>query len=582
MTEQNEKKHLSKTIDYDRDIAPYQFIKIYAGVGSGKNGFVDRLIKGDYFRHADGTLVGKKHILLITSRRSKVNEQLNLEEVVYDPAIGVFDSPEMNWLMDDPKYEHYYESDRMTLTNPYGWGERQIYRRSCVNTNAKIEWNLRMNFQEQTIESHVWERFDMIVIDEVHAVLSDAFYQSAPFYVRRLIEETLKRSDKCKVIVMTGTPEVLERYSLFDDAHLIDRMDECINVRPQAIEFITQKEAQEMQEKMILQGQKFVAFYNVIDNVMKLNAKYPEATAISFSEAKRREQLRASAKKRFDRMVEVELHVAEKKRLPDDLIAFLSTSKNKEGINIENEDIPVMFVEAHAQDDVLQMAGRIRKPIERLYVVVNSTPHPDRESFLEAEFSKRIDTVETVNRFFQEKCQQYGYPLFDDEAWVKPVHCVAETGKVIDFIHAKFPYIRFDYFTQRFVYYPEREISKAYYKEQSLLFDRAMESEAGLHELAEQWYPGIECTVSKKVTSLMWGHNKQKVDQYLMENHWLNGEREIRQDEKQKILTDIMQLLMIVEPRPSLAPLLKKYKYKMINQTKSKNAMAPVRIEAIV
>lgn len=32
MTAHNEKLHLSDTIDYDRDIAPYQFIKIFAGV----------------------------------------------------------------------------------------------------------------------------------------------------------------------------------------------------------------------------------------------------------------------------------------------------------------------------------------------------------------------------------------------------------------------------------------------------------------------------------------------------------------------------------------------------------------------
>ena len=41
-----EKKYLSDCIRYTTDIAPYPFIQIYSGVGSGKNTFVDALAKG--------------------------------------------------------------------------------------------------------------------------------------------------------------------------------------------------------------------------------------------------------------------------------------------------------------------------------------------------------------------------------------------------------------------------------------------------------------------------------------------------------------------------------------------------------
>ena len=68
--------YLSEAINYDTDIEPYQFIKIYAGVGSGKNVFVDNLVKGNVFRHSDGSIVEKKYVLLFTSRRAKANEQL--------------------------------------------------------------------------------------------------------------------------------------------------------------------------------------------------------------------------------------------------------------------------------------------------------------------------------------------------------------------------------------------------------------------------------------------------------------------------------------------------------------------------
>ena len=579
MTEYNEKQYLSETIDYDRDIAPYQFIKIFAGVGSGKNGFIDRLVQGGYFKHADGTSVEKQYVLLVTSRRSKMNEQLNLDNVVYDPAIGAFDEMKMNWLAFEPKYENYFDSPTIYLEDPDGWGEKKIFRRSCVNTNAKIQWNLRLNFKERYVETHPWERFDMIIIDEVHAVLSDASYQSSPFYVRRLIEETLKRSTKCKVIVMTGTPEVLKQYPLFDKAHLLDRMEECINVRPQSIEFITKKEAWEKQNEMLLQGQKFIAFFNHIGDVLELGKKYPESAAVSFSEDKKRKQLKANAEEVYNKMVETEKYIAENKHLPEGLTALLSTSKNKEGINIENEDIPVMFIEAHSRDEVVQMAGRVRVPVGKLYLIFNSPPQPNMENALEPIFSAREDVLSAVNRFFQEQCEQHGYPLFDNEACVKPVHRVEKLGKAIDYIHDKFPYIRFDYFSSMFEYYPERIISKAYYKAQQQIFKKAAQTEGGLITLAQQWYPGIRCIVSERLKQMMFKENKENVDQYLKENCWLNGERTIKQEERQKILADLMQILGIAKPDIKLKALLKKFGYELIAETSSKNANAPFRIE---
>ena len=83
--------YLMETIDYDTDIEPYRFVKIYAGVGSGKNYFIDALAKGGVVEHSDGTKLEAKSILLITSRRSKVDEQLKAETAVYDPQIGIFD-----------------------------------------------------------------------------------------------------------------------------------------------------------------------------------------------------------------------------------------------------------------------------------------------------------------------------------------------------------------------------------------------------------------------------------------------------------------------------------------------------------
>lgn len=463
MPNHDDRPYLSDVIDYDRDIKPYRFIKIYAGVGSGKNTFVDNLITGRTFRHADGKPVGKKYVLLITSRRAKVNEQLRSDTVVYDPQIGMFDSPYADWFADlDPRYEDYYESPTVKLPNLDGMGRSRVYRRTCINTNAKIECILRDHYTPFDAESHPWERFDMIIIDEVHALVADASYQSAPFYVRRLIEETLSRSSKCKIIVMTGSPQVLEDQPLFNDAHCIDLMDTCKNVRPQSIRFISKEQAKEKQLSMLRDGNPFVAFFNHIQDMFTLIGEADPSLhnniAVSFSDAKKRQALAESNEALHHRMTHAEEHLANHQKLPTDIKAFLTTAKNKEGINIKNKDFHVMFVEAHNEVDVIQMVGRLRNPIETLYIIVDSAPHHDMESRYEKKLTKSDAFIPAINAYYQSMCQDQGIDLHDPEdIFRKPAHGIEGLGDFIDYIHGKFPYIRYDYFMDEFVFYPERE-----------------------------------------------------------------------------------------------------------------------------
>ena len=44
LNNESELPHLSDAISYEIDIAPYRYIQIYAGVGSGKNTFINRFV----------------------------------------------------------------------------------------------------------------------------------------------------------------------------------------------------------------------------------------------------------------------------------------------------------------------------------------------------------------------------------------------------------------------------------------------------------------------------------------------------------------------------------------------------------
>ena len=573
LTEPKKKPWLSETIDFDRDIEPYQFIAIYAGVGSGKNVFVDNLVLGNIFTHADGSPVSPKNILLISSRRAKIDEQLKLDNVVYDPAIlnDVFASNP--FLFSDPKYDNYWESPTITISSPEDWGSGvPAYARSCAFTNAKTEWYIAGHYILSAPTSHLWERFDMIIIDEAHSLLADASYQSSPFYVRRLIEETLARSSTCKVILMTGTPHILDGYPLLEKAHVIDRMEMCNNVVPKRVQFITKDEAKDMRETFLQQKTKFVAFMNHIDPILSLRDDFPNDVAISFSDLDRLDKLKKEKPAVYDKMLEVSRYLAKYKKLPDDVIAFLTTSRNKEGINIKNKDIHTMFVETHHDVDIVQMAGRLRNPADILYIVADSTDFHDTDSRFEAPFSEDPALLKTINDYFRRLCQKEDFSL-DDECWTQ-VRSNKELADFIDFLHGKFPYIRFDYFTNTFQFYPERRVSKRYAARQNQLYQDACESRELLIQKAEQWFPGSECSVSRRVAAV-WDV-KPAVEAYLTEQHWLDENTVIKSKERAEILETIGQITG--EPAKRLGHVLRRFGYQLKPLTKSKKADAPYRI----
>lgn len=567
----DKKMFLSDSIQYDKDIEPYQFIKIFSGVGSGKNTFIDSLVKGDVIKNSDGTTVSKKYVLLITSRRAKSDEQLLQDGVVYDPAIGEIDLFTNSPLVDEnPKYQFYFESPIMDLPDLDGWGHHRIYKRSIVNTNAKIEHYLK-NYLPYDAYTHPWLRFDLIIVDEVHSIVTDASYQSSPFYVRRLIEETLKKNNECKVVVMTGSPDALKEYDFFDSAHKIDKMCECHNVMPKKIKIITKKEATALQNKMLNEDIKFVSFCNHINPMLKMYAEFPEKILMSFSDEERLKKFEKEDNAGYEKMKEAINDLAEKKLLPDNIIAFLTTSRNKEGININNKDIKVMFVENHIGVDVVQMAGRLRNAVDILYIIDDVEGFHNTDSKYEASFSKRDDVLLAINKSFEECCNRFNFnPAETDTAEStiqKAINNYPDIMDYIEYIHSKFPYIRFDYFTYKFVYYIEREISKAFNLNQNKKYSQARKTEQGLRALIDEWFPGVECEVSEKIE--FQGDIHVCVTKYLVDNRWLNRQRTIRKDDLTSIYEDLKAITNT--KLKNLKTLLKQYGFDLRPLTSSKN-----------
>ena len=508
-----EKKYLSDCIRYTTDIAPYPFIQIYSGVGSGKNTFVDALAKGYEESQPDGRMetLEPKRVLCITSRRAKVDELKNAEDAAY--GAQVLEYEHLDYVED---LDSYFTSKR-ELSCDGIWGTIPIYQRSIACTNAAIERYLEKHYRADKAEDFLWNRFDIIVVDEAHAVVADASYQTAPYYVHSLINKTLKMNaagkTNCKVIVMTGSPQILADFRLPKNGHAIDLMDRCMRVEPKHVLLADKAEVMEDMQQRLAAGEKVIYFANRVSTVLNLyrNAfqEYKNEAAVSFSSDdgldKQEKENREILKKRD----EIQAYIAENQKLPDDIRLFLTTSKNKEGINIKNTDIKTMYIETHSQIDAIQMAGRVRAGLDQLYIVTDAVQNSAPESPFEYELSGRADLKASLNALLAQKKEDAG--IAEGAPWSVQEH--EEIRSYIAYIQKKFPYFCYDYFADTFCLYSDRHSSRRYYAEQNAAFVRAKE-EGSLLSLIGKWFPQADIAYASK--------KQQRIDAYFHTHGFLN------------------------------------------------------------
>lgn len=125
------------------------------------------------------------------------------------------------------------------------------------------------------------------------------------------------------------------------------------------------------------------------------------------------------------------------KKIPQEIKIFLTTSQNKEGVNIEDDDINIMFSESSERSSLIQMAGRVRKGVDILAIIYDARQHSSRIT----ETSMLLDycCLDGVRDFWE-------------------IACITDLSKGIQDIEKKFDNIRYSYFKKNFFYYLGREL----------------------------------------------------------------------------------------------------------------------------
>lgn len=332
-----------------------------------------------------------------------------------------------------------------------------------ICTNAYIDHFFKNIYSKDKPQTHLWNKFDLIFVDEVHSLTADASFADSPFTVERFISHTLHKNPKCDVVVMSGTPASTDW--LFTAEHWgteytsIDLYNQCVHLVPDVVHLFTRAGIAERICHLWMQGKRSIYFVNSVNGMAKLifelkQLGIPECDiGIAFTESDNADKLPPDLVKGREG---IRRRLVSESRLPGEVKVFITTSQNKEGISIVDDDIRYMFSESHNKSAPEQMAGRVRGNPETgtglydLVVVYDAEPHPSLLSYVEQEFDRLLlDHVETVMEDHKKLVEAAGkkYSLSADIAAIQKNHY----------------YLRYDPIAESFQFYGGRE--KCYQQE---------------------------------------------------------------------------------------------------------------------
>jgi len=452
-------KYLSDVIDLHRDIMPYQIVQIFSGVGSGKNTWVNRLAE---MKTENGR---PYNILLITSRKTTANAQ----------AI------KMN-------ATRWVDLDKFVGE---GIGNKRQIKAVC--TNSGIDKFIKNQYKKTESKSHIWNELDFIILDEAHSLAADATFSNAPFYVEQFIKWSAHENPNCHIILMSGTPEPFdwmfsEKTKADSRFHTFDWRQECKSVEPKEIFIETEIGVQQDIFEKWKQGEKVIYFVSSIEKIKSIldwltrqEKSIINDIAIAYSSDEKDKLFQG----KYDALIEKKSVIQEalenKELLPDDVRIFLTTSKNKEGVNINNSDIKVMYADSTQRTELIQMAGRVRNGLDSLHIVYDAPWYFRADSKLDImvdeycmeAVTKAIEEYKgfkhNVNSIHAKKeYASYKEPLLSDE-------------KVIAKIEATFSSIKYDCFREKLLRYEGRVRG----------FEQLRKDTLFLHECVETWTEGM-------------------------------------------------------------------------------------------
>ena len=425
-------KRLSEVINYNEHIAPYRITEIISGVGSGKNYWVENV------------LMPQMRVLLITSRKAKVEETI--------AKIGV--SKCLNLITrEDNACDYFFSRDRKDG--------------SCICSNGQIEYYMNNIYVSDNPRTYLWQFFDIVIVDEAHSLATDATYTNASFCVFDFIRGVYKQSI-LPIVLMTATHGPIDGLINIKNKnkyHYWDFTKECKNLLPKRLWYqTTEYTLQEMVKSYnspLSNKSKWIYFATKTSTIANkivpylVNSGIPEKRiAVSFSGEEEKYDFSDVILKNKERVQE---YLKTNEDLPEDIHFFITTSRNKEGININNPNYYWdVAIESHWTEEAAQMWGRVRNglsasaedksPINKVAIIYDAPQHSKVDCNKDYSFILSNNCIDNVNASFDQWCKKNNLPLINRR---NNNHTRKKIQDTVDL----FPYLRYSYVNDKFCLY---------------------------------------------------------------------------------------------------------------------------------
>lgn len=415
---------LTDLIDIDRDIAPNGVTAIYAGVGAGKNSIVEGY-------HTDTVdyrgLSERKRVLLITSRKAKVNETIS-RNVFLLPDIRMADT--IKWDLFEDK--------------------------SVICTNANIQKRIQYDWSPSS--DPFWMKFDYIVVDEFHSLVTDATFASSSFIVKRFLDEIYETciegraidEIKTKLLFMSATPEPAQKLIEKYNPTIIDKRKEALYIKPKTMRFTYTKLVLSKIKNTLKSGGRVIYYlcrFNNMDDLIQtaLDAGIKQGEiAVSVSADEQNQKLKTEYPDIFFNKQIIENSLSEHECIPEQIKLFITNSKNKEGINIETT-VDFIAIEDHSLTDVIQICGRMRNGIDTVEIVCDAEQHRIVDKYSnECDFQCNY-AIRECNNYIDKLIQRYKLNPNKDNIYIND-----KIYEYIEYIEFSTKYVKFNPLKHRF------------------------------------------------------------------------------------------------------------------------------------
>lgn len=475
------KPQVADVINYERDIKGHRLIRLSAGVGAGKNYWTGRLAAQGF------------RVLVITSRA--ITAEAQAEKLGADLKINI----------------------KRLIDSNGEWGTAcWDAQTKVVCTNAHIATFLRKHYKKDDPATHIWNKFDFIILDEAHSLSCDATFADSPFYVERFLKYAYRENPNCHIVLMSGTQEPIDWLFAGEHnrglTHVIDCFKDCIHLEPQIVRFFPISDSINKLMYYWRKGKRVIYFANTIARIESLVKSLvylgvPEYDiGISYSNDERDALFSDFLVKRTH---EIKDSLTEKELLPQAVKIFITTTKNKEGISINDTDIFTMFAESHQRSELVQMAGRVRNGLRELCVIYDAPQHSTITDYFK----------ETLDRNCLEDIRNT-----TAEMRRKGVSSEREAEQR-QYIEETFPCVRYDILTEEYCYYSgRRHGAQQQRRDAAKLSECIMDVlENGKNpeaSLLRAWFP--YSTIRVYVDCPPIERAKNSLQELLEENDWLN------------------------------------------------------------